>query len=196
MESPIAEEETAGPAEKSCKLCSCSNSTVEAWRSAARTMGLIRVMILKRLGFVWKILPGWLRLKIIRTTQAKFTVSAAAIITNEERQVLLLNHALRPFSGWGLPGGFVGVREQPEEAIRREIREETGLELNELEMFSIRTIGQHVEILFTAKAVGTAEVMSREILELGWFDIGSMPEQMSRSQKEVISNVVGGGAQE
>src|SRR5688572_19859550 len=109
-------------------------------------------MILKRLGLVWNILPGWVRLKIIRTTQAKFTVSAAAIITNEQRQVLLLNHVLRPFHGWGLPGGFIGVREQPEDAIRREVREETGLELEDLVMFQVRTIGAHVEILFTAKA--------------------------------------------
>ena len=156
-------------------------------------MGLIRVMILKRLGSVWNILPGWVWLKIIRTTQAKFTVSAAAIITNEQRQVLLLNHVLRPFYGWGLPGGFIGVREQPEDAIRREVREETGLELEDLVMFQVRTIGAHVEILFTAKAVGEAEVKSpREILELGWFDVGAMPDQMSRSQRVLIEKVVGG----
>ena len=147
------------------------------------------------IGTLWKMLPGWLRLKIIRSTQAKFTVSAAAIITNELRQVLLLNHVLRPFSGWGLPGGFIGVHEQPEEAIRREIREETGLELADLKMLAIRTIGRHVEILFTAKAVGEAEVKSREILELGWFDVGSMPEQMSRSQRNVIEQVVDGESQ-
>ena len=85
-------------------------------------------MIRERIGFAWKILPPWLRLKIIRTTQQKFTVSAAAIITNDNGEVLLLNHVLRPFSGWGLPGGFLGAGEQPEEAIRREIREETGIE--------------------------------------------------------------------
>ena len=147
------------------------------------------------IGTLWKMLPGWLRLKIIRSTQAKFTVSAAAIITNELRQVLLLNHVLRPFSGWGLPGGFIGVHEQPEEAIRREIREETGLELADLEMLTIRTIGRHVEILFTAKAVGEAEVKSREILELGWFDLGSMPEKLSRSQRDLIELVVAGESQ-
>jgi hypothetical protein len=71
-------------------------------------------MILKnQIGIVWKALPPWLRLKIIRTTQQKFTVSAAAVIVNAEGKVLLLNHLLRPFSGWGLPGGFLTSAEQP-----------------------------------------------------------------------------------
>jgi len=136
-------------------------------------------------------LPGWMRLRIIRATQSKFTVSAAAIITNDQREVLLLNHAFRPFSGWGLPGGFVTIHEQPEDAIRREIREETGLELDDLTMFRVRTIRKHVEILVTATATGTAEVKSpREIIELGWFNVDSMPENLSSSQKKLVRDVL------
>lgn len=146
--------------------------------------------MIHKLGTIWKILPGTMRLRIIRATQAKFTVSTAAIITNDRGQVLLLNHAFRPFSGWGLPGGFVAPREQPEETIRREIREETGLELDDLKMFRIRTIGKHVEILFTATTNDHGEVLAtREILELGWFDVDAMPENFSRSQYAVIREV-------
>ena len=147
-------------------------------------------MLQKQVGFIWQSLPPWLRLKIVRATQRKFTVSTAAIITNHEGKVLLLNHALRPFSGWGMPGGFMMAGEQPVDTIRREIREETGVELEDLEMFRVRTIGSHVEILFTAKAVREASVRSREILELGWFDVASMPENMSRAQKELIEVMV------
>ena len=149
-------------------------------------------MLRKRIGFAWKILPPWLRLRIIRATQQKFTVSAAAIILNERREVLLLNHVLRPFSGWGLPGGFLTGGEQPEEAIRREIREETGIELGDLRMFRIRTLERHVEMLFTATAVGEPVVRSREILELGYFDVDSMPENMSGAQKRLIEKVLRG----
>lgn len=148
-------------------------------------------MFRKELGFAWKILPPRLRLAIIRVTQQKFTVSAAAVISNESGEVLLLNHVLRPYSGWGLPGGFLTAGEQPEQAIRREIREETGIELRDLEMFRIRTLGRHVEMLFSAIAVGDPVVMSREILELGWFDIESMPEQMSGAQKNLIRERLG-----
>ncbi|HEX6125117.1 MAG TPA: NUDIX domain-containing protein [Pyrinomonadaceae bacterium] len=150
------------------------------------------MMLKKPIRFAWKILPPRLRLGIIRATQRKFTVSAAAIITNMKGEVLLLNHVLRPFSGWGLPGGFLSKGEQPEAAIRREIIEETGIELDELRMFRVRTLGRHVEILFAARTDGEPEVRSREILELGWFDIESMPEQMSSAQKKMIQEAVSG----
>ena len=132
-------------------------------------------------------------MKIIRATQQKFTVSAAAIITNDNGEVLLLNHVLRPFSGWGLPGGFLGAGEQPEEAIRREIREETGIELERLRMFRIRTLERHVEILFVAIADGEPAVKSREILELGWFAVGAMPAGLPRAQAALIKVVLSGG---
>ena len=147
-------------------------------------------MLAKQIGFAWKILPPWLRLLIIRTTQEKFTVSAAAVITDEEGKVLLLNHLLRPLSGWGLPGGFVNAGEQPEEAIRREIREETGMEINNVTMFRVRTIRRHIEILFTAEPLGEATVQSREILGLGWFGIDDLPEGLPRSQKNVIRQIL------
>ena len=147
-------------------------------------------MLTEQIGFAWKILPGWMRLRIIRTTQQKFTVSAAAVIVNADGKVLLLNHLLRPFSGWGLPGGFLTAAEQPEEAIRREIREETGLELNTVTMFRVRTIKRHIEILFRADASGEATVQSREILGLGWFDPHDLPPDLPESQKNVIRQIL------
>ena len=149
-------------------------------------------MIANWAGIVWKKLPWSFRSKIIRITQAKFTVSAAAVITNGQGEVLLLNHVLRPSFGWGLPGGFIEHGEQPDDGIRREIREETGIEMNNLRMLRVRTLGTHVEILFTAETVGTPEVKSREIKELGWFDIGVMPEKMNSAQKFLIEQVLNG----
>jgi len=148
-------------------------------------------MLKKQIGIVWKALPPWLRLKIIRTTQQKFTVSAAAVIVNSEGKVLLLNHLLRPFSGWGLPGGFLTSAEQPEEAIKREILEETGMEMANVQMYRVQTIRRHIEILFRADAAGEASVQSREILELAWFDRDDLPEGLPRSQKNVIKQLLG-----
>jgi ADP-ribose pyrophosphatase YjhB (NUDIX family) len=140
---------------------------------------------------IWKKIPKYFRVRLIRVWQDKFTVSAAAIIFDAGGRVLLLNHVLRPLSGWGLPGGFVEHGESPEDAIRREIREETGLDMEKLTMHRVRVIGGHVEILFTARAIGEAKVLSREILELGWFADGEMPEDMSAAQARIISSIDG-----
>src|SRR5262245_37487456 len=117
-------------------------------------------MLKRAVSRVWKLLSPGMRAKLVRSTQSSFTVSAAAIITNEEGKVLLLNHVLRPDSGWGYPGGFINRGEQAEDAVRREVLEETGIELSELRLRQVLTSssGRHIEILFTAVAVGEPEV--------------------------------------
>lgn len=135
-------------------------------------------------------MPRPMRQKIVRTTQRKFTASVAAIIINQKHEILLLDHVLRPITSWGLPGGFLEFGEQPELAVQREIFEETGLELEEVELYSVRTINHHLEVLFLAKPKGVAWVKSREIHNLGWFTVESMPQQMSCIQKRVIKEVL------
>lgn len=147
-------------------------------------------MLKKSVGLIWGKTPYFLRVHIIRLTQPKFTVSVAAIITNEKNEVLLLDHVLRPLHSWGIPGGFIEAGEQPEIAVRRELFEETGLEIASAELIRIRTINRHVEILFRARAGGEATIKSREISDLGWFAVGAMPAQMSRAQKHLIEQVL------
>lgn len=53
---------------------------------------------------------------------------------SNDLQVLLIQRALEPFEGrWALPGGFVNMNEDLETAARRELREETGAEVDYLE---------------------------------------------------------------
>ena len=94
------------------------------------------------IGKLWKKTPRFIRLKIVRATQNTFTASAGALVTNSRKEILLLDHVLRPKSGWGIPGGFMNHGEQPEQTISREIMEEVGLELNNIKMLRVRTIGQ------------------------------------------------------
>ena len=147
-------------------------------------------MLIEILGKIWKILPKSGRRWLTRRAQTSFTVSAAGVITNECGEVLLLNHVLRPVSGWGLPGGFMNAGEQPEEAFRREIREETGLELSDVILTRIRTLQRHIEIIFVAKGIGEATVKSREIIELDWFDLDNMPGEMSLDQQFLILKIL------
>lgn len=147
-------------------------------------------MLKKLAGLIWRKMPPFVRRTIIRTTQSKFTASVAAIIENERGEVLLLDHVLRPASGWGIPGGFLDGGEQPIDAIRRELREETGIELTDLEIFRVRTINRHIEILFRAKTSDKAKVKSREINRVGWFAVDALPPKMNRNQKLLIEKLL------
>jgi 8-oxo-dGTP diphosphatase len=57
------------------------------------------------------------------------TVDAVVFgLDEEDLKVLLIRRALPPFQdAWALPGGFVRVEESLEEAVRRELQEETGI---------------------------------------------------------------------
>lgn len=125
-------------------------------------------------------------------TQQKFTASAAAVITNGSGKVLLLNHVLRPRSGWGMPGGFLERGEQPQDGIRREIREETGIELDDLRNIRVRTIGSHIEFIFTAVSPCDPKFLSREIIEWKWFDPAELPKGLPGAQRIIIEKVFSG----
>ena len=153
-------------------------------------------MLMDLLGKVWKVLPRDVRRRVSRSVQFKFTVSAAGIITNEKGEVLLLDHYLRPDSGWGVPGGFMEKGEQPEAAFRREIREETGLEVRDVEIHRVRTLGRHIEVIYTARASGEAQAISREIRESRWFAPEDVPKEMSRDQQFLVQKALSGTVQD
>lgn len=136
-------------------------------------------------------MPRVLRLKAIRLTQKKFTVSVVAVVFNEEGKVLLLDHFLRPGASWALPGGFIEANEQAKAAIKREICEETTLELRNIQLLNVRTIGSHIEILFRAEASGKPVPSSSEINDAGWFSLDEVPEETSHIQKRIIREALG-----
>ena len=148
-------------------------------------------MLKKIVQTIWRSLPPSFRRIIVRATQPTFTVSVAAIIVNERGEVLLLDHVLRSTSSWGVPGGFLARGEQPVAAVRRELREETGIEITSAELFRVQNVGsRHVEIIFRAEAVGTAMVKSHEINAVGWFKPGEMPKNMNQSQRRLVENLL------
>ncbi len=138
---------------------------------------------------LWRIFPYPVRLRIIRLTQPKFTVSVVALVFNENGEVLILDHYIRPGTTWGLPGGFIDPNEFPEEAIRRELKEETSLELENLVLVEIRTIRKHIEILFKATSAGEVELKEREIRDFGWFAVDELPKGVSKVQRKIIREV-------
>jgi len=68
-----------------------------------------------------------------------FQVGIKALITNSDGYVLLLNaHAFKENAAhWDLPGGRIEDKQSPEDALCREIEEETGItEVDDIEFFS------------------------------------------------------------
>ena len=129
-------------------------------------------------------------------TQARFTVTAGALIFNDAGEVLLFKHRFRAGSGWGIPGGFLEAGEHPEQALRRELREEVGLELDQVEIFTARTFPkpQQVEVLFCCRANSQVESQTMEVERAGWFSLSSLPKGLPKDQRELIERAAAYGA--
>jgi ADP-ribose pyrophosphatase YjhB (NUDIX family) len=153
-------------------------------------------MLKKLLGSLWRHAPKRVRRLGVRLVEPRFTVTAGAVITDEGGRVLLLNHVFRTGSGWGIPGGFMEKGEQPEEALRRELREEIGLELERAEIAVVRTLRtpRQVEIIFRCRPLGVAKEQSFEIKSAEWFALENLPQGLSRDQRELIKRVLSNGA--
>jgi len=153
---------------------------------------LRNVMSYRLFGGLWLALPSWVRRFVLRRVQTTFTVSAAAVVVNSRDEVLVLHHVLRPITGWGLPGGFIDAGEQPHQAIIRELKEETGIDITDVRMLHLTTQGHHVEILFAAKANEDGEILSSEIDRLGWYALDDIPERLPADQRRTVERVLAG----
>ena len=95
-----------------------------------------------------------------RFDPAKGPYIAVDAIIDIDGGIVIVERSNPPF-GWALPGGFVDNYESLEDAVRREMREETSLELLDLKQFhAYSTPGRDprfhtIGIVFTAKGLGT-----------------------------------------
>jgi 8-oxo-dGTP diphosphatase len=151
-------------------------------------------MLQRVLGTLWRGLPRRLRRTAIRLTQRKFTVTAGAVVLDAEGRVLLLEHVFRPAAGWGIPGGFINRGEQPEETLRRELREEVGLEVDDLELAFVRTLTftDQVEVFFRCRAMGEPSPRAMEIRTFAWHRPDDLPNNLTRDQRRLIERALAG----
>jgi 8-oxo-dGTP diphosphatase len=153
-------------------------------------------MLSDLLGAVWRRVPKALKRWTVRLSHPRFGVTAGGIIWDANGRVLLLKHRFRPGSGWGLPGGFIEEGEQPEEALRRELREEIGLEVTEPKLFTVRAFKEpkQIEIVFSCQAEGDPEQLSFEIKQAVWFSLDELPGQLPKDQVRLIKRALNDGA--
>src|SRR5262249_60718559 len=100
-------------------------------------------MLRQTFAALWRRAPKWARRLGALLSESRFTVTVGAVVVDSRKRVLLLHHRFRPGGGWGIPGGFMRPREQPEEAVRRELHEEIGLEIEVVGVAFIRTLQKY-----------------------------------------------------
>ena len=116
-------------------------------------------------------------------------------IQQEKLKVLLIRRLSEPFqNGWALPGGFVDIEEDLEQAALRELREETGISGVYLEQ--LYTFGKPErdprERVITVAYYSLVPIdrlnldAGSDARETAWFDIEDLPE-LAFDHRQIIS---------
>lgn len=118
---------------------------------------------------------------------ARPAVTADVVLITREAQprVLLIQRASEPFAGaWALPGGFVNADEPIVDAAKRELQEETGLEVDLLEpLYTTGNPGRDprgwtISIAFLARVeAGTLQPRAGDdAAAVKWFRLNKLPK--------------------
>ena len=130
-------------------------------------------------------------------------VAVGAIVLDGER-IVLIRRAKEPSRGlWTFPGGAVELGEPVREAVRREVLEETGLEIEVGEVALVldsvsrdpegRVQYHYVIIDFYARPVGGALRPGSDVSDVRWAsrrDVESLP--MTEKAQEIARRLLGG----
>ncbi|MED2014815.1 NUDIX hydrolase [Bacillus wiedmannii] len=121
----------------------------------------------------------------------------AVAVFNEKEQILIQQ---RRSGIWAVPGGFVELGESTEEAGRREVLEETGIEIGSLQLISVFSGKEFfvklpngdefypITIAYLCKDItgGTLKADGFESLHVQFFDLNGLPENISPFIKKLI----------
>lgn len=128
---------------------------------------------------------------------------SVVIIGNKQGEVLLQK---RPEGRWGLPGGLMELGESFEEVALREVREEIGLEIQNLQLLHVYSGKEFytktpngdefysvTAVFFTDEVEGYLQFQSSETLDVQFFDPSHLPENIVGSHKRFIEQAYKNG---
>jgi 8-oxo-dGTP diphosphatase len=112
------------------------------------------------------------------------TTDMVVVTKDAKPRVLLIQRKHAPFAGrWALPGGFVNQHESLDAAARRELREETGIEVDGIEQ--LHTFGEPgrdprghvVSVVYLAQLNSAAirPVAADDAAKVAWFPLNALP---------------------
>src|SRR5688572_15830564 len=134
---------------------------------------MIKRILLK----IWRVLPLWLQVVLSRVIRPLFQVFAAAVIMDENKNILLVKSTYNRFHPWGLPGGGLEYGEHPEEAVIREVWEETGLRVCVEKLLLINTLRpDRVGMYYLCRVTGGTFYPSDEVSEFAYFSLEDLPD--------------------
>lgn len=130
---------------------------------------------------VYRWLPPSVRRLVVRLFAPSFTVGAICRIERSDGRVLLARQVYR--HRWGFPGGLLDRGESGEVAVRREVREEVGLEIDLVgePAVVVEAKVRRVDLVYRARPVEGSAVddvvpTSPEIALVEWFAPDALPE--------------------
>jgi ADP-ribose pyrophosphatase YjhB (NUDIX family) len=121
---------------------------------------------------------------------------AAGVIVERDGEVLLVRRRLNPRRGlWSFPAGFVDFDELPAEAARRECQEETGLQVEIVDVLDVIAGAGHgdadIVIVYRARIVGGERVEDHlrpadDVDRVAFFAPEDLPPLAFRATREAI----------
>ena len=117
-----------------------------------------------------------------------FSIGAFAIIFDENKKVLLSHR--RDIDVWNLPGGGMETRELPNEAIVREVKEETGLDVVVERLVGVygKVDKDELVFAFVCRVAGGQLVLSDEADQHCFFAADMIPSNTPPKQIERIQD--------
>lgn len=118
-----------------------------------------------------------------------------AIIETEGGIILIKRK--NPPSGWAIPGGFVDYGESLEDAVRREAKEETRLDIKLIRQFHTysdpkRDPRHHtISTIFIATAAGKPKA-GDDAREVGIFNKDNLPEDIAFDHRQILEDYFNG----
>jgi 8-oxo-dGTP diphosphatase len=108
----------------------------------------------------------------------------AIVVKPKSQQLLLIQRGIEPFKDqWALPGGFVEMDELLADACRRELMEETNLDVSGLTQFVVADKvdrdprGRTISVVFYGYVAEDAVVKEGDDAQkASWFPIDQLPE--------------------
>jgi 8-oxo-dGTP pyrophosphatase MutT (NUDIX family) len=128
-------------------------------------------------------------------------VGAALLVLNPHKQLLMLK---RTDNGcWGIPGGVMELGETLEETVKRETKEEIGIEVAEIELFEVYSGPAlyyqypngaqvyNVSVVYLTRTIGDViQVNPDEHSEYQYFDVHNLPAEISPPIQPVMRDLV------